>query len=275
MIYSNIFKKLIPYFIVMSVGYILSSLIYFILPHQGVNSKPTAPSTHLEYKRFNIQQLFQKNKVVSASIEVKKIEYQLLSNITLKAIYTITEEQGWIIIAGKSNKTFLLSIDDKFKGYKLVRLYKNYVIFDKAGVEYKLELLKSKKVNYSVTKVVQQKPSATNTKIVVVDDKISIHRTYINSYINNFDKIWNDIAINETKDKNGAINGFKVNFIRPNTAFYKLGLKKGDIIKTINNIELKSYNDAFTIYKKINKLTNLNIKILRNNKEMELNYEIK
>jgi general secretion pathway protein C len=53
-----------------------------------------------------------------------------------------------------------------------------------------------------------------------------------------------------------------------------LGLRKGDIIKAVNNIELKSYNDAFSIYKKINKINNLNILILRNDREMELDYEI-
>ena len=56
--------------------------------------------------------------------------------------------------------------------------------------------------------------------------------------------------------------------------FDKLGIKKSDIIVNINNQELKSYKDAFRVYNKLNKTSLLNIKVLRDNKIVELEYEI-
>ena len=114
-----------------------------------------------------------------------------------------------------------------------------------------------------------------DSHIIVSEDKISVSREYLNLYISNSDKIWREILIKETKDSKGKINGFKVKGLSKKSVFKKLGLKKGDIIKIVNNIELKSYDDAFGIYKKIDKIQDLNIEILRGNTEMELYYEIK
>ncbi len=273
--FSNMIKQFIPFVIVVCIAYILSSILYFMLPKKSIEVYKKQNIT-LKYRKFNIKRSLQ-DKIIKEKpvIKVEKQEYKLLSNITLKAVYSMNAEKAWIIISDKTKKTYMLSIGESFKEYKLIRVYYNYVIFKKSNQEYKLELNDDKsKVSYSVTKT----KSLTNPKddetIIVLDDKVSVKRAYLNSYINNFDKIWKDIAIKEIKDKNGNINGFKVTSIKLKSVFEKLGLKKGDIIIAVNNIELKSYNDAFNIYKKINKINDLNIRILRNDREMELDYEI-
>ena len=103
---------------------------------------------------------------------------------------------------------------------------------------------------------------------------LKVSNQNIKKYIKDFDSIWKSIAIKETLDENKKINGFKIISIAKNSAFDKLGLKKGDIIKKVNNTVLKSYADAFKIYNKIGKINNLQITILRKNEEMEINYEI-
>lgn len=283
--FNSILKQLMPFVIVIFIAYLLSSILFFILPSKGVEVDKKQ-NIYLEYKKFNVKQLLGdkvRKQKVNKAVKVVKQEYKLLDSIYLKAVYVMNEEKGWIIIADKSTKTHMLSVGESFKGYELVRVYINYVVFKKANQEYKLELNNDKKVSFSVTKTQNNKP-ITKKKIpsyeddetvIVLDDKVSVQRAYLNSYINNFDKIWKDISIREVKDKNGKITGFKVTGFSKHSVFKKLGLKKGDIIKAVNNIELKSYNDAFSVYKKINKIKDLNIRILRNSKAMELNYEIK
>ena len=53
-----------------------------------------------------------------------------------------------------------------------------------------------------------------------------------------------------------------------------MGLKEGDIIKSVNNSVLGSYADAFKVYNDVGNIKYLNIEILRNNELMELSYEI-
>ena len=72
----------------------------------------------------------------------------------------------------------------------------------------------------------------------------------------------------------GKITGFRINSVTKNSVFDKLGLKQGDIIKSVNNIAMSNYQDAFNMYNKINTIKYFNMKIIRNNKEMELDYEI-
>jgi len=181
---------------------------------------------------------------------------------------------GYIIIKEKNKSdTIILSVNEKFKEYVLKEVYSSYVIFDKNDKEYKLQMKVSKeKTKYEV---INQSETIKTTKTISVDNGlVTVKRELINDYIKNFDKIWNDIAISEIKTKNG-IDGFKVNRIKKGTPFAKIGLKKGDIIKSINNIQLKSYNDAFKIYKKINTIKSLNLVILRDNIQTEIYYEIK
>jgi general secretion pathway protein C len=245
-----------------------------MLPKSGVEVNKKQ-NVILKYRRFKISQLL-KEEIVKPEpkIEIKKPEYQLLSNIILKAIYNMNEQKGWIIIADKKKNTYMLSVGENYKGYELIRVYVNYVIFKKSNKEYKLELNVGKDINFSVTKIATKKDIKDSVKIVVKDDKVSVKRSYLNSYINDFSKIWKNISIKEIKDTNGNIDGFKITKIKKNSVFAKLGLKKNDIIKSINNIQLKSYNEAFSAYKQINSIDSLNMLILRNSREMELNYEI-
>ena len=70
------------------------------------------------------------------------------------------------------------------------------------------------------------------------------------------------------------IEGFKIERINKDSAFAKLGLKEGDIIKSVNNSVLESYADAFKVYNNMENTKYLNMEILRNNEIVELNYEI-
>jgi general secretion pathway protein C len=271
---SNFIKTLIPYIIVVLLGYLFSNIAFIFLPKYSVEYK-LEDNLILKYRVFNIKHSLDGDKVVVKKVrsKPKKQEYKLLANIKLIAIYATTNHKGWITIEDNKNITHILSYNDLYRGYKLNKIFNTYVIFTKNNQEYKLSLKQeNKNINYSITKIDKEEKQVE--KIIIDDGKVTVKRDYVNKYINNFNKIWKDISINEVF-KNGKINGFKVTTIRSNSVFSKLGLRQGDILKEINNIELKSYNDAFKIYKKINKINNLHIKILRNNQEVELDYEIK
>lgn len=276
--YSLIVKNIILILSTILVAYLLNTALYIYLP-KASPEYPIKSLDNLEYKRYDVKNAFKVKAIKKEEVKevvVKKKEYPFLSNIILSAVYAMDSNGGFIIISEKGrNDTYLLGIDDEFKGYKLSKIFAKYVIFTKNGKEYKLSMLiNNKKVEYEIVSETNDTESDLEDGIEVDDDKVSIKKDLINDYIENFDKIWTDISIKEVVTANG-IDGFKIRGIRKDTVFEKLGLKKGDIIKSINNIELKSYNDAFKIYKQINKIKNFNFKILRNGAEEEINYEIK
>ena len=274
--YNLISKYLIMILSVLLFSFILNTILYLYLP----KDKPSFVKNDieaLEYKRYELKSAFKVKKIIAKKVVQKKkekVEYKFLSNMTLSAIYDMGDKKGFIIIQENGKKqTQILSLNEKFKGYTLYKIYAKYVVFTKANKEYKLSILHDdKKVKYEeVEPLIKEE---TTKDIDVQYDKVTVKRSLINEYSKNFDKVWKDIAIKEVRTKD-SIDGFKVNFIRKNSVFDKLGLKKNDVIKSANNIELKSYNDAFKLYKKIDKLKILNLKIIRNNQEEELSYEIK
>jgi general secretion pathway protein C len=87
------------------------------------------------------------------------------------------------------------------------------------------------------------------------------------------DEIMKNIGIVEQK-AGKDLKGFRVTFVRKNSPFAKLGLRRGDVIKSINGQEITSYNVAMDVYKNIDKMNALSITVKRGKEEMELEYEI-
>jgi len=268
---NNIIRKLIPYAFIGLLAYILATVAFFYLPKSGVDFVEES-STTLQYRQYN-GFYSQQNVVAKKPVKkrVAKSNAQTLSNYILKGIYSTTSNSGWIIIENKrAKKSHFLSQYEEIDGYVLTKLYKNYVIFEKSAKEFRLDIeKKNEKVKYEVTRKVNN----IKENIVVDNDTVKVKRDYLNSYVNDIDKVWNNIKIDEIR-QNGKIDGFKVGRVNKNSVFGKLGLKKGDIIKSINNNVLNSYADAFKVYNNINNTKYLNIEILRDNEIMELNYEI-
>lgn len=262
--FNLIIEKIYPYFVVVLVAYFLNFLLFLNLPKLGVEYTSSENIT-LDYRKYDGFYAQSENKIAKAFESSSNIE--TLYKYKLKAIYKTSNNGGWISVE-ENQKSFILAQDEQIDNYVLTRLYKNYVIFERYGKEYKLEMSKdnsSANVNVILDNIKEN--------ISVKDDSIVVNRDYLNSYINNVDKIWNNIAINEAKE-NGVIVGFKVDNINVNSAFAKLGLQKGDIIKSINNNQLNSYADAFRVYNNIGDTKFLNMEIIRNNETVELNYEI-
>ncbi len=72
--------------------------------------------------------------------------------------------------------------------------------------------------------------------------------------------------------------GFMVSSIPPNSLFTRAGLRRGDIIKSVNGEPLNNYNDAMQMMQGMGGIDNvqqLDIEILRHGKPQSLHYDIK
>ena len=267
--FNKLIQKLIPYAFLLLLAYLVSTIFFIYLPKNGVDFIDTSTQT-LEYKKYD--GFYSNIKTAIKKKEVKKVvKQETLSKYILKAIYSTTLNSGWVTIENKQNKkSYILSQFEEIDGYILTKLYKNYVILEKQAKEYRLNIIQAnKKVVYNVTNVVNN----VEENIVVDGNSVVIKRDYLDTYVNDIDKVWNNISINEIRT-NGKLDGFKVMKVTKNSVFGKLGLKKNDVIKAINNNILTSYSDAFKVYNNISNTKYLNLEILRNNEILELNYEI-
>lgn len=188
--------------------------------------------------------------------EIKHIvkPIQPLKGVKLKAVY-FNGKSGFIILEEKGKSVFV-DLGKLYKGYKLTEIGKNYAIFEKNNKRYKLEMEKEKlKSTFSI------KTPEPKTKVVV-------SKKTFNEYLNNFNKIWQNIGIIKSN------KGYMITYIKPKSVFEKIGLKKGDIILEVNGRKLKNDADAWDLYKHAKEFENFEIKILRKNKEKVIEYEM-
>jgi len=198
-----------------------------------------------------------------------------ISALVLLGIYKSSDNV--VVTVQKGSKTEVLSKDETISGFTLIDATRDEALFEKNGKNYTLKFKKkkrsasSKSMVSTVTTSKKEKPKAD-----IYDDggiKV-VKRDMIKDYMKKPKDIWKDIGISEIK-KGKEITGFRVRFVRKDSGFEKLGIKRGDIILAINGERLDSYQDAFGVYKNIQTIENLTLTIKRKNQEMELDYEIK
>ena len=74
--------------------------------------------------------------------------------------------------------------------------------------------------------------------------------------------------------RNGKTEGFILEWIKPGSLFYKAGLRKGDVLVSINNMSIRSGKDAFRILQVLRNEPSLRVVVLRNGRREEINVRI-
>jgi general secretion pathway protein C len=254
--------------------WIVVSMLF--LPNSGVEHQVVSRSKALYYHVKLANKLKEITPIKKTPNVVKSIGS--MRGISLVGLYSGSKI---VVTVQKAGKEKVLAKGDNIDGFVLDSGGSNYAIFKKDGKDFKLMLKGSnKKSRTSSTNRDNQK--ITSVKKPKKDKGISksdygstvVERNLLNSYTKDIDKVWRDIGIGEYK-QNNRLKGFKINFIKKGSDFEKLGLRKGDILKVVNGEELTSYNAAFSFYKNMDSVENLSLTIIRDNQEMELEYEIK
>ncbi len=203
-----------------------------------------------------------------------------ISDITLLAIYN--SEETTVITIEYKRKSKVLARGDEINGFVLEGAGSNFATFSKDTKTYRVDLLKSKRgtsSGSSIKPVSKTAPSPSKTpakvegEVTDAGDHKIVDRSLLDHYAKNMDDIYKNIGITEVKE-GGKIKGFRITFVRRGSPFSKLGIKRGDVIKSINGQEITSYNAAFETYKNIGNIENLTMVIKRGKEEMELEYEI-
>ena len=203
-----------------------------------------------------------------------------IKDIRLLAIYN--SQDVTVITVEYKRKSKVLSRGDEINGFLLEGAGSNFATFSKDTKTYRVDLVKSKKSSGSGSSIrpasktsstASKAPAKVEGEVTDAGDHKIVDRSLLDHYAKNMDDIYKNIGIAEVKE-GGKIKGFRITFVRRGSPFAKLGIKRGDVIKSINGQEITSYNAAFETYKNIGNIENLTMVIKRGKEEMELEYEI-
>jgi type II secretion system protein C len=251
------FNKLTPIILIISTSYFIASIINILLPTSGIqrfeNSKSDAKI------KYNIKSMFTSVSKPKNSYR-KKNSASLKNLIKLKTIFAFGDGNGFVIIENKSGKTFILENEQEYNGYKLIKIEENKAIFLQDKKQYQISIFQDGVKNNKITKIEPSKPESK--RLTISHKEIS----------KNVTTIWNDINIIPIESDN-KIEGFKILSIK-SKFLKKIGLRKNDIIVSVNGIDVSNNSQMMKIYSKLSTMKVLKLVLKRQNRLINFEYKI-
>ena len=253
------------------------TIAYLYLPEQGVSREAGRVKSALHYRYRFASDVAAPKMEIPATKPAKRAPS--IRDIQLVGIYS--SEHGCIVTLLKKGKSHILSNGDAIDGFVLKRASAREAYFEKEGKEYTLKLFEKKnKGNNSVGNIEPAYQSNTDSQ-KGTDKEISsrngvklVPRSLLKSYVFDMDKAMRDIGLRPVR-RSGQMLGYKVRFIRRSSPLSKLGLQRGDVIKSINGEDIVDFNGPMGILKTADTIEGLTITVIRKNEEKELEYEVK
>jgi general secretion pathway protein C len=117
------------------------------------------------------------------------------------------------------------------------------------------------------------KRQATGVREVAPNSYL-VDRDTVSDSLSNLSSIMKDIRVVPSFDAAKEPNGYRVASIRFGSLLDKLGVKRGDIIQTINGLPISDPDRAYQAYQQFKEETSIQIEVLRGGQPMTLTYEI-
>jgi len=250
-----------------STAYLLNTYIadsFFTLPYvkktEHVQSKATGLSK--EYK--GLYNLFYK------PLE-KKHSKNFIKNIRelekISLIGVILGEGLKLAVIGIKNKEdkknfIIVKEGEVVNGYYIKGIKKDHII------------LKSGENEYKVYITLKELKLSKNEIISSSHEVVKLDKRFIQENTEDIGKLFKDILL-VPEIKNGETVGFRFKYIKPKSILYKLGLRSGDLIVSVNDMPIRTAEEAFKIYNMLRNEEYVKVIIERKGKRKVLTYEIR
>jgi general secretion pathway protein C len=74
---------------------------------------------------------------------------------------------------------------------------------------------------------------------------------------------------------NGAMNGFRLDYIAPSSFYEKIGLKYGDVLQQVNGVDIRDPGTMLTLFQQLRNEKNVKLDVLRNNQRTAMTFDIR
>lgn len=157
----------------------------------------------------------------------------------------------------------------------ITKIEKERVYFQRTGSE-QLEYIEIGGEK-STTSTVAKKPSKDGEGDVqkVGANKYIVEQAVLDEIIANPEKLYTQVRVTPFKDDSGSIVGYRMTGIRRKSIFYKLGVKNGDIVHSVNGQPLTSLSAAMDAYNSLGNSKNFNFEITRRKNKSTFEYEVR
>jgi general secretion pathway protein C len=209
--------------------------------------------------------------------EEEPIEESTLDVVLLGTAIGPPEDTFAVIEDPTTREQDLYKVGDTVQGEaRITKVARCRVVFQRDGEKEVLECIEPDERRPPASARSPRRSSRPSGKGIrkVSDDKYLIDEERVDSALANVNKLMTQIRV-VPHFKKGGPQGYRVFAVRPHSIFAKLGLKNGDIIRSINGREILTPAEAFQAYRELRDARNLDLQIVRRGVQKTLNYEIR
>jgi general secretion pathway protein C len=232
---------------------------------------PSVSTTQHELSHYQAiieRNLFKTNTETGRGPDKLDIETLEPTDLNLNLLGTITGDQkeAYAVIEDTAvKKQDLYRIGDTIQNATVKMILREKVVLNVNGKD---EILGIEKTNGS------QKISKPSTELARAGSQnITVKRSQIDSAIKDVNTLMKQVRI-RPNFKNGKPDGFRLTGIRPNSIFYKMGLKSGDVIMGVDGKDIESVDDALKFYQNLQSSPNVQLQIKRRGRLKTIDYRI-
>jgi len=232
---------------------------------------PSVNTAHHElsyYQTIIERNLFKTNSETGSGPDKLDLETLQPTDLNLNLLGTITGDQkeAYAVIEDTAvKKQDLYRIGDTIQNATVKMILREKVVLNVNGKD---EILGIEKTSGS------QKIGKPSTELARAGSQnITVKRSQIDSAIKDVNTLMKQVRI-RPNFKNGKPDGFRLTGIRPNSIFYKMGLKSGDVIMGVDGKDIESVDDALKFYQNLQSSPNVQLQIKRRGRLKTIDYRI-
>lgn len=251
------------------------------------------------YKIISSRDLFSLNPPEKESTKEGEVQKNVpLTELKLKLLGTMVGRgvAPYAIIKDlKTRSQDIYRVGDSIGPAEVTNIYRNRVILKHNGAEEMLIAFESLEEITGEREQADQQEQVAEThsapsisprktprdEYARIGEKIAqnhwvVKRSDVQDIVNNASQLLTQIRI-IPHFQGGDLNnpdGFQVANIVPRTFFDKMGLKSGDIIKSVNGESVNSPESAFEAYQRLKNESRIQVNLIRAGKEVNLKYDI-
>ena len=244
-------------------------------PKATASTKRTRQNPFGHYRPILTRDLFKTTKTplpVAAKTEVN-LEDMEQTQLNLKLWGTVTgsTEQAYAVIEDtQKREQKLYRIGDSIQNavVKIIRRAKVVLQVDGKDEVLAMEELKKGKKSRMASRRPQRTSSQTRTQ------RVSLKRSMINDAINDVSKLMTDVKI-QPHMADGRPDGLAISNIKPNSIFRRMGLRNGDILKSVEGQDIRTVDDALRLYDSMKTADSVTVEIERRGSKRTIDYSIR
>ena len=213
----------------------------------------------------------QKSDVNLGSLEETKLKLKLWGTVTGD------KEKSYAVIENtQSREQNLYRVGDSIQNATLKLILRSKVVISVNGNDEVLAMEEIKQSG-SPSRVVaggSRVPRQTGSR-GIRRQRVSLRRNMITEAIEDVSKLMTQVKITPKMGEDGQQEGLSMSNIKPNSIFRRMGLRNGDVLKSVDGQEIQSVDDALKLYDSLKSADKVAVQIQRRGTERTIEYNIR